>query len=307
MARFWCGIGPFTDIHGKLSRIGIFNLAFCLLYRENTLGVSVNEAHCKCQARLGDWSRVKMAGSDNVDKWPPEELFEANLARKFDHTNLQPDATVSDIESLCREAREHRFFAVCINACYARLAQELLRRTPVKVCTVVGFPLGANASRTKLVETEVALADQADEIDMVMNIGWFKSGRLAEVADEIGQIVRKIKSGSAEKISKVIIETALLTPNEIEQACKIVSGSGADFIKTSTGFSKAGGATVEALQIIRLHRKNLKVKAAGGIRDLDTALSMLRAGADRLGASSSVSILAELRTYIQEGHMAPLI
>jgi deoxyribose-phosphate aldolase len=228
-------------------------------------------------------------------------ICESDLAGKFDHTNLQPYATAADIELLCQEAKEHRFFAVCVNPCYVRLAGEVLAGTPVRVCTVAGFPLGANARSTKLFETERALGDKADEIDTVMNIGFFKSGRLAEVTDEIGEIVSKVKSTSPGKIAKVIIESALLTPNEIEIACQIVRDSGADFIKTSTGFSKAGGATLEALKIIDLHRGRLKVKAAGGIKDLDTALSMLRAGADRLGASASVSILRELRERTRQG------
>jgi deoxyribose-phosphate aldolase len=142
--------------------------------------------------------------------------------------------------------------------------------------------------------------DGADEIDMVMSIGFFKSGRLVEVTEEISEIVAKVKTASAEKIVKIIIESALLTPKEIELACKIVGESGADFIKTSTGFSRAGGVTLEALRIINVHRGKLKVKAAGGIKDFHTAFSMLRAGADRIGASSSVSILSELRELTRQ-------
>jgi deoxyribose-phosphate aldolase len=242
-----------------------------------------------------------MLGSKDAEKLLPLEISESDLAGKFDHTNLQPDATPANIELLCKEAKEHGFFAVCINPCYVRLAHEVLAGTPVKVCTVVGFPLGANSRSTKLFEAEVALGDKADEIDMVMNIGLFKSGRVKEVTEEIAAVVSKVKSAGPEKIAKVIIESALLTANEIEVACKIVVDSGADFIKTSTGFSRAGGATIEALNIINRHRGKLKVKAAGGIRDLNTALSMLRAGADRLGASSSVSILRELRERTRQG------
>lgn len=217
------------------------------------------------------------------------------LARKFDHTNLQQEATEGDITRLCEEAVRCGFFAVCVNPCYARLARKLLSGTSVKVCTVVGFPLGANTASIKVAETEEALGQGADEIDVVMNVGRFRSGRTAEVEAELRQIVDKIKSAGASKICKVIVETALLSSKEIEVACKIVNQSGADFIKTSTGFSKAGGATMEALEIIHQHRGKLKVKAAGGIRDLHTALAMLRAGADRLGASQSVSILEELQ------------
>jgi deoxyribose-phosphate aldolase len=239
--------------------------------------------------------------SSNPEKWLQVEISESEFAGKFDHTNLQPEATVADIELLCTEAKDHNFFAVCVNPCYVRLARDVLAATPVRVCTVIGFPLGANCRSTKLFETEVALGDGADEIDMVMNIGFFKSGRLAEVTQEIGEVVRKVKSGDPEKIAKVIIESALLTPREVELACKIVGDNGADFIKTSTGFSRAGGTTLEALQIINLHRGKLKVKAAGGIKDLKTALLMLDAGADRLGASSSVSILRALRERTRQG------
>ena len=239
--------------------------------------------------------------SSNSEKWLQVEISESDLAGKFDHTNLQPEATLANIELLCTEAKNHNFFAVCINPCHVRFARDLLAGTPVRVCTVIGFPLGANCGSTKLYETEVALGDRADEIDVVMNIGFLKSGRLGEVTQEIGEVVRKVKSGDPEKIAKVIIESALLTPREIELACKVAGDTGADFIKTSTGFSRAGGATLEALKIINLHRGKLKVKAAGGIKDLKTALLMLGAGADRLGASSSVSILRELRERTRQG------
>jgi deoxyribose-phosphate aldolase len=217
------------------------------------------------------------------------------LVRKFDHTNLQQDATESDITSLCKEAVTCGFFAVCLNPCYVRLARDLLSGSSVRVCTVVGFPLGANTTRIKLAETEEALNDGVHEIDTVMNVGLFKSGKTAEVETELRQIVNKIRSVGVSKICKVIAETGLLSSQEIELACKIVNQSGADFIKTSTGFSKAGGATIEALEIINHHRGKLKIKAAGGIRNLNTALAMLHAGADRLGASQSVSILEELQ------------
>ena len=217
------------------------------------------------------------------------------LARKFDHTNLQQDATESEIAVLCREAAEHGFFAVCLNPCYVKLARGLLFSASVKVCTVVGFPLGANTTKTKQAEAEDAIRNGADEIDVVMNVGLFKSAKTGEVEAELKQIVTTIKSVGATKICKVIIEAGLLSAKGIELACRIVNESGADFVKTSTGFNKAGGATIEALDIINRHRGRLKVKAAGGIRNLDAALAMLRAGADRLGASQSVSIVEELQ------------
>jgi deoxyribose-phosphate aldolase len=180
-----------------------------------------------------------------------------------------------------------------VNPRYVTLARYLLSDTCVKICTVIGFPLGANTTSIKILETEHALRDGADEIDVVMNVGLFKGGNVAEVETELRQIVGKTKSAGDSKICKVIIEAALLSAKEIELACKIVNQGGADFIKTSTGFSKAG-ATIEALEIMNRHRGNLKIKAAGGIRNLATALAMLRAGADRLGASQSVAILEEL-------------
>jgi deoxyribose-phosphate aldolase len=217
------------------------------------------------------------------------------LAGKFDHTNLQQEATESDIALLCKEAGEHGFFAVCVNPSYVRLVRDLLRKTSVKVCTVVGFPLGANTIGTKLTETEEALREGADEIDVVMDVGLFKSGKIAAVETELQKIASSVQSAGADKVCKVIVESGLLNAAEIELTCTIVDHSGADFIKTSTGFSKAGGATIEAVEIMNRHRGRLKIKAAGGIRSLDTALALVRAGADRLGASQSVSILKELQ------------
>ena len=223
------------------------------------------------------------------------------LAGKFDHTNLQQEATESDIALLCKEAAEHGFFAVCVNPSHVQRVRDLLRKTSVKVCTVVGFPLGANTTGTKLAETEEALHDGADEIDVVMNVGLFKSGKIAEVETELQQVASSVQSAGVDRICKVIVEAGLLNAAEIELTCKIVNHSGADFIKTSTGFSKAGGATIEAVEIINRYRGRLKIKAAGGIRNLNTALALLRAAADRLGASQSVSILQELQqTYVEQ-------
>ena len=217
------------------------------------------------------------------------------LACKFDHTNLQQEAAESDIALLCKEAAENGFLAVCVNPSYVRMVRDRLRKTSVKVCTVVGFPLGANTTATKLAETEAALHEGANEIDVVMNVGLFKSGKIAEVETELRQTASSVKSAGADRTCKVIVEAGLLNAAEIELTCKIVNHSGADFIKTSTGFSKAGGATIEAVEIMNRHRGRLKIKAAGGIRNLNTALALLRAGADRLGASQSVAILKELQ------------
>jgi deoxyribose-phosphate aldolase len=161
--------------------------------------------------------------------------------------------------------------------------------------------LGANTTGTKLAETEEALHDGADEIDVVMNVGLFKSGKIKEVETELQKIARNVQSAGVDRLCKVIVEAGLLNAAEIELACKIVNQSGADFIKTSTGFSKAGGATIEAVEIMNRNRGRLKIKAAGGIRNLNTALALLRAGADRLGASQSVTILKEFQqTYVEQ-------
>src|ERR1700730_3953769 len=166
------------------------------------------------------------------------------LARKFGHTNLQQEATESDIALLSKEAAENGYYAVCVKPSHVQRVRDLLRKTSVKVCTVAEFPLGANTTGTKLAETEEALRDGADEIDVVMDVGLFKSGNIAEVETELQQIASSVKSAGVDRICKVIVETGLLNAAEIELACKIVDQSGADFIKTSTGFSKAGGATI---------------------------------------------------------------
>src|ERR1700730_661342 len=195
------------------------------------------------------------------------------LARKFDHTNLQQEATELDIALLCKEAAACGFFAVCVNPSNVQMVRELLRKTSVKVCTVVGFPLGANTTGTKLAETEEALHDGADEIDVVMNVGLFKSGKIAEVETELRQIASSVKSAGADRICKVSVEGGLFDAAELELNCGIVNHSGADFIKTSTGFSKAGGATIEAVQIMNPHRGRLKIKAAGGLGPLNRPLA----------------------------------
>src|SRR4029077_20436127 len=159
------------------------------------------------------------------------------LARKFDHTNLQQEATESDIVLLCKEAAACGFFAVCVNPLYVRMVRDLLRKTSVKVCTVVGFPLGANTTGTKLAETAEALHEGADEIDVVMNAGLFKSGKIAEVETELQKNAGSVKSGCCDRICKLFVEAGLLKPAEIDLACKIVNHNGADFIKTSPGFS----------------------------------------------------------------------
>lgn len=211
------------------------------------------------------------------------------IASLIDHTNLKPDARRKDIERLCEEAVEHRFASVCVNPCYARLAAELLRGSGVKVCCVVGFPLGASSTESKAFEAAKAAADGAEEIDMVINISWLKDGEYGLVKSDIAAVVDAVPKCPV----KVILETCLLEKEEIAVACGLAAEAGASFVKTSTGFSK-GGASVEDVALMRLTvGDRLGVKASGGIRDYETAAAMVAAGASRLGTSQSLAICGE--------------
>ena len=210
------------------------------------------------------------------------------LAEYIDHTLLKPEATHEQIEKLVEEAITYRFKSVCIHPYWVPYCSTLLQGKTPKVCTVIGFPLGASSSRVKAFETKQAIVDGATEIDMVMNIGELKAGREEFVKNDIDMVVEAAK-GKA--IVKVIIETALLTDDEKIKACHIVESSGADFIKTSTGFA-GGGATVKDVKLLaNTIEGSLKIKASGGIRNRAIAEEIIAAGADRLGASSGVQIL----------------
>lgn len=208
------------------------------------------------------------------------------LTSIIDHTLLAADATSAQIARLCQEAREYSFASVCVNSCRVAQARTLLEGCPVKVCTVVGFPLGAMSTRAKAYETRSAVEDGADEIDMVINVGYVKDGDWDGVLDDI-MAVREACKG---KVLKVILETCLLTDDEIVRACRTAVRAGADFVKTSTGFSK-GGATVHAVSLMRSTvGADVGVKASGGIRDAESARAMVEAGASRLGCSAGVAI-----------------
>ena len=208
------------------------------------------------------------------------------LTSIIDHTLLAADATSAQIARLCQEAREYSFASVCVNSCRVAQARTLLEGCPVKVCTVVGFPLGAMSTRAKADETRSAVEDGADEIDMVINVGYVKDGDWDGVLDDI-MAVREACKG---KVLKVILETCLLTDDEIVRACRTAVRAGADFVKTSTGFSK-GGATVHAVSLMRSTvGADVGVKASGGIRDAESARAMVEAGASRLGCSAGVAI-----------------
>ncbi|MED2975593.1 deoxyribose-phosphate aldolase [Bacillus swezeyi] len=214
------------------------------------------------------------------------------IAQMIDHTALKPDTVKSQIEKLCKEAVEHEFASVCVNPYWVPLCAELLQGSDVKVCTVIGFPLGASAAATKAFETKQAMAYGADEIDMVMNIGALKDRDTGAVEKDI-QAVTDAAEGKA--LVKVIIETALLTDEEKKLACELSVKAGADFVKTSTGFS-GGGATAEDIRLMReTVGPNIGVKASGGIRDKESALAMIEAGATRIGASAGVSIISGLK------------
>lgn len=211
----------------------------------------------------------------------------------IDHTLLKADATSKDIEKLCHEAMEYEFYSVCVNNCYVSLAAELLKHSNVKVASVVGFPLGAMSTISKVHETTVAIIDGADEIDMVLNVGWLKEGKLDLVRNDIASVVEVAHKMNG--LVKVIIETCLLTEEEIKTACALSLDANADFVKTSTGFSTGGAKAKDVLLMKEVVKDNAKIKASGGIRDYETAMAMIEAGADRIGASASIKIVEESR------------
>ena len=205
-----------------------------------------------------------------------------DIVKYIDYTLLKATATFSDIEKLCQEAKHYGFFSVCVNSGYVPFAKELLKDTDIKVCTVVGFPLGAMSTPAKLYETSQALKEGVDEIDMVMNIGYFKSGQQGKVLEEI----RQLKQEVGERVLKVILETCYLTDEEKRIACQLSIEAGADFVKTSTGFG-SGGATLSDVRLMKeVVGESAKVKASGGIRDRETALQYIALGVSRIGASA---------------------
>src|SRR5699024_10929226 len=212
-----------------------------------------------------------------------------NLAKYIDHTQLKPDTTKEKIDQIVKEAREHGFASVCVNPYWVPFCYDNLKDTDVKVCTVIGFPLGATSTAAKETETKQAIQEGAEEVDMVINIGELKSKNDEAVQRDIEVVVDAAK-GSA--LTKVIIETSLLTDDEKVRACEAAKEAGANFVKTSTGFS-GGGATVEDVKLMReTVGSEMGVKASGGVRDLKTTKAMIDAGATRIGASAGVEITA---------------
>lgn len=214
------------------------------------------------------------------------------INKYIDHTLLRADATIEEIKKLCDEAIQYKFASVCIPSYYVKDAYEILRKTDVKVCTVVGFPLGNSSTETKVREAQIAIEDGAKEIDMVINQAAIKSNRWDDVQSDISQV--KVATGNY--ILKVILETCNLTDEEIARACQEADKAGVDFVKTSTGFA-SGGATTEAVQIMKDNiSKNVKIKASGGIRDLQSVKQYIELGVSRIGASSGVAIIKGTKT-----------
>jgi len=213
-----------------------------------------------------------------------------NLNKYIDHTILRADAMEMDIINLCREAKQYEFASVCVNSSYVSLVKKELAGSPVKVCCVIGFPLGASALEVKLYETEYCVKNGADEIDMVINIGRMKSNDYDYVLKEISAI-----RNAAEKIIlKVIIETCYLTDDEKIKACELSVAAGADYVKTSTGFGKSGAVISDVLLMKKSVAGKAFVKASGGIRDYADAISFINAGADRIGTSNGITIISQI-------------
>jgi deoxyribose-phosphate aldolase len=215
--------------------------------------------------------------------------FDPSLARTIDHTLLKPDATQDKISQLCKEAMQYHFASVCINPGYVKYCAELLKGSDVKVCTVIGFPLGATTTESKVFETKDAIQNGAREVDMVINVGALKSADLAFVEKDIHSVAAEAHKGGA--ILKVILETCLLSDEEKVTACQLAKKAGADFVKTSTGFS-TGGATVHDIELMRKTvGPDMGVKASGGIHNQAEAKAMIAAGATRIGASAGIKIV----------------
>ena len=253
-----------------------------------------------CFNRVGE---VVSAGASRLTSQLGAIPDDPDLASMIDHTLLKPDATADQIAQLCYEARKFHFASVCVNPTHVKLCAELLQGTQVKVCTVIGFPLGASAPEVKAFEAQTAIKDGATEIDMVINIGAVKAGDLTLVARDIHEVV-KVGHGAG-AIVKVIIETALLNEEEKVTACLLSKEAGADFVKTSTGFS-GGGATVEDINLMRrVVGPEMGVKASGGVRDFEDAQNLVKAGATRLGASAGVKIVQGALASNGSGKPAP--
>jgi len=260
-------------------------------------GLDIDELVCpgcdqSCAEKCERKTRAVIdAGADRISAGPGACTIHPEIARVIDHTLLKPEASRADVTKLCQEAAKFCFASVCINPWYVPLAAELLRGTSVKVCTVVGFPLGATLPLVKVREAEEVVKLGAQEVDMVINVGALKSGQDDVVESDVRGVVEASHRGGA--ICKVILETALLNVDEKVRACLACKNAGADFVKTSTGFGPSG-ATAEDVALMRaVVGRDIGVKAAGGVRSLEDVKKMVSAGATRIGASASVRIMEE--------------
>jgi deoxyribose-phosphate aldolase len=265
-----------------LSRIGSSSLS-------NECALHHDECFIKCPDRMqsiiaGGGVRLGLSGA--------ESEAARQVANYIDHTLLKPDATRDEITKVCEEGARYGFASVCINPFWVREAACMLRGSGVKVCTVIGFPLGANVSDTKAYEARRAVFDGASELDMVINVGALKSGLYNIVLRDIAGVVEVAREAGC--LLKVIIETSLLTDDEKIKACTLSKDAGADFVKTSTGFSKGGATAADISLMRRVVGGQMGVKASGGVKDLKQAQEMIRAGATRIGASVGVKIVQEM-------------
>jgi deoxyribose-phosphate aldolase len=257
-----------------MCRDGVCTDGLCVIHNADGVRCIVEQG----AARITSGKGIDQAGG-----------VDPGLARMIDHTMLKAEATPKEIEQLCAEALKYRFASVCINGSHVPLCARLLKGSPVKVCTVIGFPLGAAASAAKAAETELAIREGAQEVDMVINVGMLKAGEYQYVEKDISGVV-----GVAHRhkvLAKVILETGLLSDEEKVKACVLARRAGADFVKTSTGFGKGGATAGDIALMRRVVGSAMGVKASGGVRSRQDALTMVASGADRIGASASVKII----------------
>jgi len=250
--------------------------------------------HC-AERRPEDVRAVVGAGATRVSATPGTKHVAGELAQLIDHTLLRPDATADDIQKLCDEARQYTFASVCVNSSFVARCKSLLGSSPVKVCAVVGFPLGAMAPGSKAFEAREAVRNGAEEIDMVMNIGALKAQDYALVLEDISKVVTAARPAKV----KVILETGMLSDEEKVAACTLAKLAGAHFVKTSTGFGKGGATVADVALMRRVVGASMGVKASGGIRSQEDAIQMVRAGANRLGCSAGVAIVTGKKSSSQ--------
>lgn len=223
-----------------------------------------------------------------------------NIARYIDHTILKQTTTLKDVEKVCSEAKEYGFAAVCIPPLYVRKTRGLLTGSEVKTCTVIGFPFGYSAIEAKVAEIVLAIVDGADELDLVANVSAMKNGDWTFIANEINTIMPIVRDKG--KVIKVIIESGILTDDEIIKCCDIYGAAGVDFMKTSTGYAEKG-ASIHAVQIMRAHlADNVQIKASGGVRSFSFAKELINAGANRIGCSSSIQIVEESKAFFEKSN-----